>query len=96
VVLFSALLGLIFVIGCGGSAEKQEASEFLKLYSEAVSEFETADDTKRAQLKETIDAYRLKWSAMISNLNDKLTPQVMNDLESEFKKITKKYASLNS
>jgi len=98
VMLFSALLGLIFVIGCAGSAEKQEMSEFLKLYSDAVSEYEAADDTQRAQLKEKIDSYKLKCSAMISELelNNKATPQVMNELEREYKEITKKYASLNS
>ena len=98
VMLFSALLGLIFVIGCGGSAVKQEMSEFLKLYSDAVSEYEAADGTQRAQLKEKIDSYKLKCSAMISELelNNKATPQVMNELEREYKDITKKYASLNS
>ncbi len=96
VMLLSALLGLIIVIGCGGSVEKQEMSEFLKLYSDAVSEYEAADDTQRAQLKEKIDSFRLKWSARIGELNDKVTPQVMNQLEREFKEITKKYASLNS
>ncbi len=98
VMLFSALLGLIFVIGCGGSAEKQKMSEILKLYSDAVSEYETADETQRAQLKEKIDSYKLKCSAIISELelNDKFTPQVMNKLEREFKEITKKYVSLNS
>jgi hypothetical protein len=95
VMLFSTLLGLIFFIGCGGSAEKQEMSEFLKLYSDAVSEYEAADDTKRAQLKEKIDSYRLKWSVRIGELNDKFTPQVVNKMEREFKEITKKYASLN-
>ena len=96
--LFSALLGLMFVIGCSSSAEKQEMSEILKLYSNAVSEFEAADDTQRTQMKEKIDSYRLKCSAMISEfeLNDKFTPQVMNELESEYKEITKKYASMNS
>ena len=96
VMLFSALLGLIFVIGCGDSAVKQEMSEFLKLYSDTVSEYEAADDTKRAQIKEKIDSFRLKWSTRISELNDKVTPQVMNELEREFKEITKKYALLNS
>ena len=52
VMLFSALLGLIFVIGCGGSAAKKEMSEILKLYSNAVSEYEAADGTQRTQLKE--------------------------------------------
>ena len=98
VMLFSALLGLIFVIGCGGSAAKQEMSGFLKLYSDAVSEYEAADDTQRAQLKEKIDSYKLKCSAMMSDLelNAKVTPQVMNELGREYKDITKKYASLNS
>ena len=97
-ILFSALLGLIFVIGCGGSAEKQEMSDLLKLYSDAVSEYEAADNTKRAQLKEKIESYRLKCSTMISELelNAKATPQVINELEKEYKNITKKYASLNS
>ena len=98
VMLFSALFGLIFVIGCGSSAEKQKMSDILKLYSNAVSEYEAADDTQRAQLKEKIDSYKLKCSAMISELelNNKATPQVMNELEREYKDITKKYASLNS
>jgi hypothetical protein len=96
VMLFSVLFGLIFVIGCGDSAVKQEVSEFLKLYSDAVSEFEAADGTKRAQMKEKMDSFRLKWSAMIGELNDKVTPQVMNEMEREYKEIAKKYALLNS
>jgi len=98
VMLLSALLGLIFLIGCGGSAEKQKMSDILKLYSNAVSEYEAADGTQRAQLKEKIDSYKLKCSAKMSELelNAKVTPQVMNELEREYKKITKKYASLNS
>lgn len=94
--LFSALFGLIFIIGCGGSTEKQEMSELLKLYSDAVIEFQAAGDTEKTQLKEKIESYRHKWSARIGELNDKVTPQVMNELESEFNEITKKYASLNS
>jgi hypothetical protein len=96
--LFFTLLGLIFVIGCGDSAEKQEMSKLLKLYSDAVGEYEAADETQRAQLKEKIDSYRHKCSAMISDLelNNKVTRNVMNELEREYKEITEKYASLNS
>ncbi len=96
VMLFSALLGLIFVIGCGESTEKLEMSELLKLYSDAVIEYQEAGNTKKAQLKEKIESYRHKWSARIGELNDKVTPQVMNELEREYKEITNKYASLNS
>ena len=98
VMLFSALLGLIFVIGCAGSAEKQEISNFLKLYSDAVNEYEAADTTKRVELKEKIDSYKLKCSNKITELvaNDNVTPQVMRELEKEYKEITKKYTSLIS
>jgi hypothetical protein len=96
--LFSVFLGLIFVIGCGGSAEKQEMSKLLKLYRDAVSEYEAADDTQRARLKEKIKSYRLKCSAMISELelNNKVTVQVIKELEGEYKEITEKFESLNS
>ena len=95
--LFSAFLGLMFVIGCGDSAEKKEMSENLKLYSNAVNEYEAADNTHRAELKPKIDAYKLKCSTMINELElqDKLTPQDMNAVEKEYKEITKKYESLS-
>ena len=96
VVVFSAILGLVFVMGCGGSAEKQEMSQLLKLYNDAVNEYETADDTKKAELKEKIDGYRHEWSSKIGQLNDKVTPQVVNKLDKEYKEISKKYAALNS
>ncbi len=96
VTMLSAVLGLVFVLGCGGSAEKQEMSELLKLYGEAVNEYETADDTKKAELKEKINGYRNTWSSKIGQLNDKVTPQVVNELDKEYKEISKKYAALNS
>ena len=96
VMLFSALLGLVFVIGCGGSAEKQEMSDFLKLYSDAVNEYVTADDTQRTQLKEKLESYRVKWMNLKAELNDQVTPGVLEELDREYKEISKKYASLNS
>ena len=96
VIMFSAILGLVFVMGCGGSAEKQEMSDLLKLYGDAVNEYETADDAKKAELKEKIDSYRHEWSSKIGQLNDKVTPQVVNKLDKEYKEISKKYAALNS
>ncbi len=98
VMLLSVVLGLIFIIGCAGSEEKQAMSNILKSYSDAVNEYEAADDTKRAQLKEKIDSYKLKCSTMISEmeLDNKATPQVIKELEREYKEITKRYTSLIS
>jgi hypothetical protein len=98
VLLFTALLGMVLVIGCAGSSEKKELSDSLKLYSEAVNEYEAADDTQRAQVKEKVDSYKLKCSKMINELvaNDNVTPQTMRALEKEYKEITAKYTSLIS
>ena len=98
VMVLSAVLALVWVAGCAGSAEKQEMSKILKLYSDAVNEYEAADSTHRAQLKEKIDAYQHQCSAKMSELelNAKVTPQVMQEMEKEYKAISKKYASLNS
>ena len=98
VMVFSALLGTIFFIGCTASAENQEMSNLLKLYSDAVNEYEVADDTNRAQLKEKIGSYKDKCSTKMSEieLNANVTPQVMKKLEKEYKEITKKYTSLIS
>ena len=94
----AVLLGLIFVIGCGSSAESKEMSNLLKIYGDAVNEYQAADDSKRAELKEKIESYRLKCSSMISQmeLNNNATPQVIKALEKEYKEITKKYELLNS
>ena len=96
VMVVAALLALILVVGCAGSAEKQEMSEYLKLYSDAVDEYASADVTKRAELKEKIESYRHKCSDMISEmeLNNTATPQIIKELEKEYKEITQKYTTL--
>ena len=96
VMLLSALLGLVFFIGCGGSAEKQEMSDFLKQYADAVDEYAAADDSKRADLKEKVDSFKAKWTSLKTNLNGQVTPQFIDKLDREYDKIAKKYLSLTS
>ena len=98
VMLFAAMLAMILVISCAGSEEKQEMSNILKLYSDAVKEYEAADDTKKAELKAKVDSYRHQCSDKINEIvaSDKVTPQVMRELEKEFKEITQKYTLLTS
>jgi hypothetical protein len=92
--VFSALLGLVFVIGCGGSTEKQAMSDFLKLFSDTVNEYSAADESKKAEIKGKLDSFNSKWSDMKMDLGDHVTPQVLDKMDKEYKKIAKKYASL--
>jgi len=96
VIVFSALFGLVFVIGCGTSAEKQAMSDYLKLYDDSVNEYSTADDSKRAGLKEKLDTLKAKWWGIKIEMDGQVTPQALNELEKEYEKITKKYVSLTS
>jgi hypothetical protein len=94
VIVLSALLGLVFVIGCGGSAEKQAMSDFLKLFSDTVSEYSVADENKKAEIKGKLDSFTSKWSDMKMELGSNVTPNALNDLDKEYQKIAEKYASL--
>jgi len=98
VIVLSALLGLVFVIGCGGSAEKQAMSDLLQQFSIAVDEYSSADQSKKAEIEKKLDSYKAKWSEMIMQLglNGNVTPQTLEKMENEYQKITTKYASLAS
>ena len=96
VIVFSALFGLVFVIGCGTSAEKQAMSDYLKLYNDSVNEYSAADDSKRAGLKEKLDTLKGKWWEIKIEMDGEVTPQVLNELEKEYEKITQKYVSSTS
>ena len=94
VAAFSAFFWLVFVIGCGDSAERQVMSDFLKLYSDTVQEYSAADESKKTELKGKLDSFKSKWSDMKMEHGGELTPQDLNALDKEFEKITAKYASL--
>jgi len=96
VIVFSALWGLVFVIGCGGSAEKQAVSDLLQQYSRTVDEYSSADQSKKAEIEKKLESYKAKWSDMKMQLglNGNVTPQALEKMENEYQKIAKKYASL--
>ena len=94
VILFTALLGLAFVIGCGNSKEEQKMIDFLKLYSDTVDEYAAADDAKKAELKVKLDAFESKWSNMEMEMDGRLTPNDLEKYDKQYKEIEKKYTSL--
>jgi hypothetical protein len=48
VVVFALISGLVFILGCGNSPEKQKMSDFLQEFSQTVSEFAAADQGKKS------------------------------------------------
>ena len=98
VIVLLAILGLVFVIGCGGSKEKQQMSDFLQQYSETVTEYSDVvnktDKSKKAELEERLNAYKSKWTDMKIEMGSEITPQALDKLDREYQNITKKYSSL--
>ena len=94
VIVFSVIIGLAFVIGCGSSQEKQMMSDFLQQYNQEVDEYSASDNGKKAEMEGKLDSYTSKWSDMKMEMGGDVTPQTLNELDKEYEKITKKYASL--
>jgi len=93
-IVFSVLFGLVFVIACGNSEEKQAMTDFLKLFSDTVNEYAAADEAKKAELKVKLDSFASKWSDMEMQMDGRLTPNDLEKFDKQYKEIQKKYASL--
>ena len=98
VIVLSAIFGLVFVVGCGSSKEKQQMSEFMQQYSKTVTEYSevvnTADKSKKAEIEERLDSYQSEWTNMKIEMGSEITPQALDELDQEYQNITKKYSSL--
>lgn len=92
------IIGLLALMGCGPSKEKQQMSGFISEYGQAVDTFaelsKKADTNGISEAKAKIESFKSQWSDMKIDLSSEVTPQVLNQLDDEFKVITKKYQVL--
>ena len=94
VVLCALIAGLFFILGCGNSQEKQKMSDFLQEFSQAVDEFAAADQGKKVELESKLKDYMSKWTQMKIEMGSELTPQALDEMDSEYQKIAKEYKNL--
>ena len=96
--VLSAIIGLVFVIGCGSSEEKHKFSDFLQEYSKTLDEYadavNKADTTKKADLEGKLNSFDSRWSDIKMQMADEITPQALDNFEQEYQKINKKYKEL--
>ncbi|MDH3883936.1 MAG: hypothetical protein OET63_06970, partial [Desulfobacterales bacterium] len=59
-----------------------------------VSEFEAADQSKKAELETKLKDYMSKWTQMKYDLGAELTPQALDEMDGEYQKITKEFKNL--
>lgn len=94
VLAIALITGLVFILGCGESPEKQKMSKFLEEFSQAVSEFAAADQSKKGELEAKLKDYMSKWNKMKFEIGSEVTPQVMEEMDMEYQKIAKEYKKL--
>ncbi|MGD8945896.1 MAG: hypothetical protein PVI62_04525 [Desulfobacterales bacterium] len=97
-IVSSAVIGLVFVMGCNGSEQKQKMSSFLEEYSKTLDEYSEvankADETKKAELEKKLNDYISKWTEMKIEMGSEITPQTLDKLDEEYQQITKKFKAL--
>jgi len=96
--VLSAIVGLVFAIGCSASNEKHQITDFLQDYSKTFDEYsdalQKADMVKKNEIEGKLKTYESKWSDIKMEMADRITPQALDEFEIEYQKIAKKYKGL--
>jgi hypothetical protein len=95
-VVLAALAGLVLVIGCGTSLEKQQMSDFIQKFGQEVNEYAKAENGQKAELAAKIESDMAKWTQLKMDMGSELTPQVLDKLDAEYQKLTKEFKTLSS
>ena len=94
-VVLAAIVGLVFVIGCGTSLEKQQMTDFIQKFGQEVDEYAKAEDGQKAELAAQIESDMAKWTQMKMDMGGELTPQVLNKLDSEYQRLAKEFKTIS-
>jgi outer membrane murein-binding lipoprotein Lpp len=94
----SIIIGMFVFAGCGSSVEQQKLTTIIQEYDQVVEEYATAvqdkNDSKIAELENKVKTYMTAWVNTKSEMMDAITPQVLDELDHQYQKITKKYQGL--
>ena len=96
VVVFAAIIGLVLVIGCGTSQEKQQMTDFIQKFGKEVDEYAKAENGQKPELAAKIESDMAKWTEMKMEMGSELTPTVLDKLNSEYQKFAKEFKTLSS
>ena len=95
VVVLTAIAGLLFVVGCGDSQEKQQMAQFIQEFGGVVQEYAKAEDGQKAELEAKLTSLMSKWTQMKIDMGSNITPQALDKLDAEYQKLAKEFKSLS-
>ena len=93
-VVLAALAGLVLVIGCGTSLEKQQMIDFIQKFGQEVDQYAKAEDGQKAELAAQIESDMAKWTQLKIEMGSELTPQVLDKLDAEYQKLAKEFKTI--
>jgi mevalonate kinase len=94
-VIFAAIAGLVFVIGCASSKEKQQMTQVIDQIGKTLDEYAKADGNQKAELEEKLVSYMEKWSHMRMEMGGNIAPHTLDKLDSEFQDYEKEFKKLS-
>jgi hypothetical protein len=95
VVVLAAIAGLVFLVGCGDSQQKQQMKAFIDQFGAAVQEYAKAEDGQKAELETKLNSLMKEWTHMKSVMGSELTPQSLEKLDLEYQKFAKEFKTLS-
>jgi hypothetical protein len=95
VVVLAAIVGLVFVIGCGTSLEKKQMTDFIQEFGKTVDAYAKAEEGQKAELQAKVESYMDKWTEMKIEMGSELTPQVLDKLDAEYQRLAKEFKTLS-
>jgi outer membrane murein-binding lipoprotein Lpp len=95
VVVLAAIAGLVFLVGCGDSQQKQQMTAFIDQFGAAVQEYAKAEDGQKAELETKLNSLMKEWTHMKSVMGSELTPQSLEKLDLEYQKFAKEFKTLS-
>jgi hypothetical protein len=95
VVVLAAIAGLVFLVGCGDSQEKQQMTAFIQEFGATVQEYAKAEDGQKADLETKLNSLMEKWTQMKIDMGSEITPQVLDKLDAEYQKFAKEFKTLS-
>lgn len=95
VVVLTAIVGLVMIMGCGTSQEAQQMTDFVNEFGKKVEAYAKAENGQKAELAAKVEADMDKWTLMKSDIGGEVTPQVLDKLEIEYKKYAQEFKSLS-
>ena len=95
ILVFAAIAGLVFVIGCASSKEQQQMNQVIEQIGTALDQYAKAEGAQKSELEAKLVSYIDKWAGMRMEMGDHMSPRALDKLDREFQNYKKEFTRLS-